>query len=223
MEAAIGELVQVASETDPDRVVFGPAMTKKVLALRDRFESARPGIVDACQRIVDAFEPIRCGREQRKAAEEAARQQAALIEEQERLAREEADRVVQREREAAEEKERLRKEDEERAAHAVERRRYEAERGVREVIKAREADRAAVLAERLERSKTMPLALVLNIVEEGNTPSVYCQCLRALSDIVDNIVANPEDPKFRHVRKANEKLGSRSPARRCDRFPTFPL
>jgi hypothetical protein len=96
------------------------------------------------------------------------------------------------------------------ARREIERNQFEIDREVRWAAKEKTLEREKFLANRLEASKTMPLNEVLDIIESNNSPVAYKTSIRALLDIVDNVVSAPENQQFRNLRKANEKLQSDS-------------
>lgn len=100
---------------------------------------------------------------------------------------------------------------------------FERERTQRRQRQAREHEQRQRSKQRVEEAKTMPLEDVIDIVELNNSGAVFHpvryerrssfgagdvfrRVIVALKDIVDNIMAAPDNPQFRHIREKNEKI-----------------
>ena len=68
--------------------------------------------------------------------------------------------------------------------------------------------------ERLENSKNMSLEEVFDIVEQNNSSNGFRSVIRGIGDMLDNILAAPDDPKFRHIRLENEAIQGKRPGPR---------
>ncbi|KMS93565.1 hypothetical protein BVRB_030190, partial [Beta vulgaris subsp. vulgaris] len=206
--SAVEDLVRLASETDPDRKVFGDSMVAKVKQLAAQLDEFKDTAYNAIRSVKERYQPVL---DRKRQEEEMARckilEEKELLENQRRsAAKAEEERLRQLEETARQE--RAIKAEQEAAANEMERKSYEIERDIRNVIKSAAAQDEQRLAQRREAAKTMPLAEVLDIIESNNSGSAYKKAVKALQDIADNIVANPENPQFRTIKKANAKIQS---------------
>eukprot|EP00474_Spongospora_subterranea_P010785 CRZ11243.1 hypothetical protein [Spongospora subterranea] len=206
ISTAVGELVKLASETDPDRVVFGEAMIRKVNLLATQLIAVKEAVDQAINDVHEKLQPILDKRAEEAQSMDRQKQQERKRIEQER----ETARKIESAKIAALEAEKKRKAEAEAARAAVEheeeRKRFEEERGVRRIAQAADAERQAFLDQRLKQAESMDIAEVLDIIELTCSPKQLRCAVGALLDIVGNIISSPEDPTFRNIRKANEKL-----------------
>mmetsp|Transcript_18800 Transcript_18800/g.59940 ORF Transcript_18800/g.59940 Transcript_18800/m.59940 type:complete len:283 (-) Transcript_18800:788-1636(-) len=213
MEVEFSGFVRRAKEPDPDKQVYGPGMTAKVLALEGRMQA-----------ILEAVEPLReavdaaaaAALRKRREEEEAARRQqeeeeAARRRELEERARENQRRVE--EQKAAEQKEMST----EQAIAAARRGEIDARNAVlaeklaeakRKEEEQRKAEEAAAAAReaRIEAACRRTPQEGIELLRSQVADKEFVRVVRLLRNIMKCIADEPADPKFRHLRKANERL-----------------
>ena len=205
----LGPMAIKAAETDPEKRIYGDAMSAKVLQLQRDFEIALEKL--------ESFEACLAG-------------DVALLEENARIERQqqkkELDEKAHREEEAKKALQRV--EDEKIARAKAEAERVEALKKQAEEERIRqerieyekrklEKEKEAVLAQALlkekqatmDRFKTLETREALNFLESLCGEILSRKVFKALLDILSNLIQHPEDPKFRHLRKENESVKRR--------------
>ena len=191
-----------ANEKDPDARMYGPKTTKKILVLVDSFEAFMKNLRETADDVRERFAPLAEARElQEKRDEErrnAEKEASRLREEALELAEEEDQR-----RRQAEEEERRRTRDAEEERAAAERARLVSERlrRKREQMLARQARETAAL------SMTPEDAIVqLRNDTLGQEEKTLETALSCLGLVVDNVMNDPDEVRWRRLRKSNPLL-----------------
>ena len=178
-----------AKEKDPDKMIYGPKMVQRVLEFDARLQTAS----ERAEALELALQPAR---------QQAAETAAAAAAEAERAAAEAAERARE-EREAAAERQRAEAAARDAEAEAQRQLEREAhERQKRGAAPTSSADGAAAASD-VPMIAAMALGDALALLQEGCGDAELADALQAVELLCANVVAHPDDAKFRTIRMLN--------------------
>ena len=182
-----------AKEKDPDKMIYGPKMVQRVLEFDARLQAAS----ERAEALELALQPAR---------QQAAETAAAAAAEAERAAAEAAERARE-EREAAAERQRAQaaaREAEAEAQRQLEREAHERQkRGAAAASGGVGGGGAAAAAADVPVIAEMPLGDAIALLQEGCGAAELGDALQAVELLCANVVAHPDDAKFRTIRLLN--------------------